>query len=342
MDEHETTARLLYQGVLRREGAGAEVRRVADQLATGMSPGAVLASMIISPEFSGARLAPVYDWERDSDLARFRTPATDDFVRRVRMHRPLSRDRFEAAWRERFDVELEAGEAGNRAYGAEHKERFWETVNVIATMRGDRPAGWRMLDFGLSVLTAMYRRVLPDLDFVTSDRPVAPSLVEYFTAASRAAGARAHFTNDLTDPSSLTPERAAAMGVFDLVLFTEVLEHLTVDPIALFRNVLLLLKPGGQIYLTTPNFFSYHNLAKIERRIHPQAVFPVGGNADTHFHHREPSMREVLQFLSAAGFEITGFWFSDCWDDATVRARIGPRIDEYSNLAVTAKRPEHS
>lgn len=40
---------------------------------------------------------------------------------------------------------------------------------------------------------------------------------------------------------------------FDVVLFLEILEHITFNPVCFWRRVYELLKPGGSIYLTTPN-----------------------------------------------------------------------------------------
>lgn len=332
--------RSLYRGVLRREAAEGEVRDAVDQLVAGATTvTSLLDAMIASAEFANARLAPIHDWRADPVLARFRTPAVVTMSERLEHERPLSRAAFDAAWRDRLvELDAEGGDEGNRRYGAEHLERFWETVNAITILREAAPPLPRMLDFGLSVFTAMYRRVLPDVEFVTSDRPVDAADLAFFERVSRSAGSAGHFSNDLTDPNFLTAERLAAMGTFDVVVFTEVLEHLLVHPVTLLENLRRLLRPRGQLYLTSPNFFSSHALAAIDRRRNPQHVFPRGGNTDTHHHHREPCMGELLEFVDAAGLEVTGLWFSACWDSPAVRQHIGPRVDERSNLVVTARR----
>jgi 2-polyprenyl-3-methyl-5-hydroxy-6-metoxy-1,4-benzoquinol methylase len=53
--------------------------------------------------------------------------------------------------------------------------------------------------------------------------------------------------NACTDPLPF-PERS-----FDVVLLTEVLEHLTYSPLPLFREVHRVLRPGGLLFITTPN-----------------------------------------------------------------------------------------
>lgn len=47
---------------------------------------------------------------------------------------------------------------------------------------------------------------------------------------------------------------------FDLVIFTEVIEHIN-NPLEVIGNISRLLKPGGVLYITTPNF------ASLERRV---------------------------------------------------------------------------
>lgn len=42
----------------------------------------------------------------------------------------------------------------------------------------------------------------------------------------------------------------------DVVLFTEILEHITFNPVALWESVYRIMRPGGRIVITTPNFYA--------------------------------------------------------------------------------------
>lgn len=53
---------------------------------------------------------------------------------------------------------------------------------------------------------------------------------------------------------------AAPRGAFDIVVFTEIIEHIN-DPLPVLREIAALLRPGGAVYITTPNF------ASLERRL---------------------------------------------------------------------------
>lgn len=44
---------------------------------------------------------------------------------------------------------------------------------------------------------------------------------------------------------------------FDIILFTEFLEHITFNPINLWKGLYRILSPGGKIIITTPNYYYY-------------------------------------------------------------------------------------
>ncbi len=43
---------------------------------------------------------------------------------------------------------------------------------------------------------------------------------------------------------------------YDLIVFTEILEHITFNPILFWKLIYQILKPGGLIYISTPNAFA--------------------------------------------------------------------------------------
>jgi 2-polyprenyl-3-methyl-5-hydroxy-6-metoxy-1,4-benzoquinol methylase len=75
----------------------------------------------------------------------------------------------------------------------------------------------------------------------------------------------------LADGQSLYADFLATVGQVDVVLSTEVIEHVY-DPRGFLRNCYELLKPGGTIILTTP----YHGYLK-------NLLLAVTGKMDSHF-----------------------------------------------------------
>jgi hypothetical protein len=116
--------------------------------------------------------------------------------------------------------------------------------------------------------------------------------------------------------------------------FTEVLEHLDVNPVELLEALLVLLKRDGFLYLTTPNFFRRENRERFYRFENPQQVYPIGqGNWDRHHHHREYGFKELFRFIEAAGGQTVAFYFSSCWDVEPL-----PPEHERGNLVFVVRR----
>lgn len=61
---------------------------------------------------------------------------------------------------------------------------------------------------------------------------------------------------DLSNPIELD---ALPGNSFDVILFTEILEHITFNPVAMWKSLYRLLSPGGRIVVTTPNYFNHSN-----------------------------------------------------------------------------------
>lgn len=89
----------------------------------------------------------------------------------------------------------------------------------------------------------------------------------------------------------------------DIVLFTEILEHITFNPVRFWKIIYRILKPGGRIIVTTPNYYNLNGRAYASGRF-----FSGGGGGiavdeilrtHTYGHHwKEYSMREVVRYFT--------------------------------------------
>lgn len=95
---------------------------------------------------------------------------------------------------------------------------------------------------------------------------------------------------------------------FTTVLCCELIEHLFEDPMHLMSEVNRILKPGGQLVLTTPNIASLRALAAILTGYHPgfftTYIKPVPGGEVEARHNREYAPLEIRRLLEAAGFDV--------------------------------------
>jgi len=227
----------------------------------------------------------------------------------------ISETAYESVWKEIFE-EKDNLIIGQQEYGRQHKQRFRELLNalVLLTRNKEMP---KIIDFGISEFSAFYKRFKPGILLHTADRPTDENYIGFTKkVCENVSGCAQHFEIDLNRPKSIRPLFAEHQRSYDLILFTEILEHLIVNPIELLKELLNLLNDNGSLYLTTPNFYSKRNLDLIALRENPQAVYPeADGNWDAHHHFREYCAKELLAMIEKAGGETTRFYYSNCWDN---------------------------
>lgn len=92
---------------------------------------------------------------------------------------------------------------------------------------------------------------------------------------------------------------------FDAIVMTEVFEHLYANPIVTMREILRVLKPGGVLYLTTPNGIGIRKLARLLMRGTFQDVYAQWKDLETTGnmgHVTEYTPREMQDFLTHCGY----------------------------------------
>jgi len=307
------------------EAAYASVfRRVADQgglesyttaMQSGMSPTDILRAFVASAEFRDAldKRLDDYDAQLDPALAPFRPLANEALAEELSSGRYLNMNLFEQLHGEACARAFEPGKEYPQDHLLLHKRRFAELLNACCYLSRGRQRP-RVLDIGNTQNLVWYKAFLPGIELVAADRPDGP---EYVDSDHRIR----------LDLNTGDFDRLKVVAPYDLIVFTEVLEHLSISPIVLLRQLIALLASDGLLYLTTPNFFRLENLAKIGRRQNPLPMYPVD-NTDRHHHTREYAMAELLAVITEAGGRIRCWYFSDCWDAVPLP------LDQRANLVV--------
>jgi 2-polyprenyl-6-hydroxyphenyl methylase/3-demethylubiquinone-9 3-methyltransferase len=105
---------------------------------------------------------------------------------------------------------------------------------------------------------------------------------------------------NLEHPAAL---EALAADSVDVVLFTEIIEHITFNPVAMWRAIHRVLRPGGTIVVTTPNYYALRG-----RALAPLRFLSGGGGGltvdaligePTHAHHwKEYSLAELTRYFA--------------------------------------------
>lgn len=92
-------------------------------------------------------------------------------------------------------------------------------------------------------------------------------------------------------------------NIFDLVICSEVLEHLSRSPLPALKEMYRVAKPSGHVLITTPNINgSIHTILRFLGR----ETLAAEGNANTYHHHNhEYTLRELSGIIRQAGWKIT-------------------------------------
>lgn len=182
-------------------------------------------------------------------------------------------------------------------YLKHHYGRFKHTLDEF--LRDWPPSrGAKVLDLGAHWLhqSLLWRRA--GFAVTAVDLPVTLELDSVRSLAS-AEGIGVVIEHDLAQSACLAslPE-----GSFDVVLMAEIIEHLTFNPVAMWRQIYRILRPGGRIVVTTPNYYAWRGRAWSWKRFREG----LGGGISaseilstmTHGHHwKEYALRELIYYF---------------------------------------------
>lgn len=93
---------------------------------------------------------------------------------------------------------------------------------------------------------------------------------------------------------------------FDLVIFSEVLEHLPQSPAFALKEMLRVTKPGGHLLVTTPNIA--RSINRIKLLFGKSVTYPLSQVLENsniyHRHNREYTMDEFIELMKFSGWNI--------------------------------------
>lgn len=185
-----------------------------------------------------------------------------------------------------------------RGYAVEDCERFLHTLELVPKGEG------RLLEIGANpyFTTLLMRRFRPGYAIETTNwfggpAGIGSQIVAYdgFDGAPESFDAAFHSINIETMPLPFED------GSLDVVVFGEVLEHMTNHPWFAIAEISRVLKPGGTLVLTTPNVARLENIvALIEGR---NLYDPFSKYGPYGRHNREYTRDELHRLLAHGGFE---------------------------------------
>jgi SAM-dependent methyltransferase len=192
-----------------------------------------------------------------------------------------------------------------------HMKRFAETIGLLQPII--RPA-MRIVDLGsYGSLVPALRDLLGATDITLTEpfQERKPASENSFLQNARN-GVRYPVHVDRFDIEGPFPYED---GRFDVVIFTEVLEHLSRDPLQTMSEINRITKPEGYLLLSTPNCASVRSVLRILRGGNPN-IYPVYQRCpSTDRHNHEYVPWEVRELLRLCGFTNSEFKTVDVYQD---------------------------
>ncbi len=321
--DDERFVRMAYRSVLRREADPDGLKHYTLQLSAGaLQYTDLLEELTHSREFRDN-----YAVEDDCRFSEFLTEESIRCSMDLSSHRPFTISEMDRCV---------PGLVGLEYYEI-HKRRFLEMINALSFIEQRLNRQPKILEVGSIFSTKIVRSMFAHSSISTID-VLELDQIGYSSVFALKDLVNRHYRLDLAK-DDLERTSLEEQGLFDVVLLCEVIEHLLVNPRKVLSFLLRQLKAGGYIYLTTPNAFKRDNVRLFNRRIMP---FPAYPEAFSHedafmFHIREYGMSELLEFTRSAGGVVSGFYFSDCWDDPNTAGSMAPH--ELGNLVVLIQKP---
>ena len=199
-------------------------------------------------------------------------------------------------------------------YARGHFWRFVRTWNLVRDLEG------QALELGSNpYFTTMLLRELTDLDL---------TLANYFGSAGETEQEVVYRNGKTTLTSQLFDVERDRFPFeddsFDVVLFCELIEHLTTDPVAALREIKRVLKPDGVLVLTTPNATRLEN---VERIVRGENVYdPYSAHGALGRHNREYTKQELRELVTYLGFDVEYLEAADTQEQAAGRGAGWGRI----------------
>jgi len=310
--EAEILVGLVYPLILKRNADSQGLIDYSQKLHQGLlTPAGLIQELMASDEYQRAQDG--YDYLSDGSVKDYFSDEVLALSAHLEACKYVDSNDYEEAWQLVFNSDRKLI-IGQQEYGKQHKQRFWELVNAMGLLL-QSIAQPQVLEFGVSEFSGLYGKLFPHMQFNTSDRPTADDYIGFTEVVCKQLVGGDHLPLDLTDTHALNLFAQQQKGRFDLILLTEVLEHLCIHPVDILRPLIQALSSQGLLYLTTPNFFALEKRQLMQRWLNPQEVYPeADGNWDGHHHHREYCLTEMLPFIEQAGGRLKGFYYSGCWE----------------------------
>ncbi|WNZ56225.1 methyltransferase domain-containing protein [Microbulbifer sp. MKSA007] len=183
----------------------------------------------------------------------------------------------------------------NSGYFKYHFPRFEILFDTVSHYHKD---GFRILDIGRSGFTEALKSKFQNVDTLGFERENANSTSRHFNFN----------LNDCRDRSLWRTD----IPKYDIIIFSEVIEHLCTSPSQVLSFLKTRLNKGGVIIIQTPNAVALHKRLQVIFGRNPYELIRENYNRPGHI--REYTKKELSSYLVGAGFNLLKFRYENHFD----------------------------
>jgi 2-polyprenyl-3-methyl-5-hydroxy-6-metoxy-1,4-benzoquinol methylase len=221
--------------------------------------------------------------------------------------------------REIAETVSESTSKDDASYFFGSEQRFKRTIRRISELS---PEKGRILDIGSLYLHLSSALSLLGYDVVGVD---VPEFADQSLVKARSAQYNVSNHADRIEQGTFLP---GFENRFDVVVFTEIMEHITFNPVLFWRRIYELMKVKALIYMTTPNSITLWNVLHtlknlITRRGIGLSPFGIFCEVTYGHHWKEYSGREIREYFSmlSPDFSVEIDYYNLPTDITEARAR---------------------
>ena len=227
----------------------------------------------------------------------------------------IDRNEFESIYNKHI---MEREFVEYRDYYVQAKSRYWRSLNTYAA-HGPTQPGSKILDIGGGQMGIMAKHLFK------ADAMAADAVLDAESDVSNA-GIEMRQLNLMADSYDLGT-------TFDGIIMCEVIEHLPVPPYIIMQKLATLLKPGGVLFMTTPNGFRIRKVMYMLANKEILGIYRYAEPGEVLGHQHEYTAHQMAWQTERAGLELLAMDMVDPgWRGASTGAKLAHVLTKPFNL----------
>jgi SAM-dependent methyltransferase len=245
------------------------------------------------------RIDSLFSWTSDLGDPQYEVPGlVPDAIR----YAEFSAEIDQHLARVKADAQANSHSFRNAPHALQYFDNHWARMNVTLGQLSDLPRGAVGADIGVAY--GYVPLVLRDAFGVNTTGAELQQFIDVYCPYVMAHGIPV-IPWDVTSDSE--PFHA---GSLDFVVYAEILEHIKYPPRPILEKLSRILRNGGRLVLSTPNFGRFDNIWRLTRgynltEAYPDGI-PIGADATDYIEHvREYTISEVVTLIQDAGLTVS-------------------------------------